>query len=139
MKGWAMASHESNYQRTYERNTALPVAKGENPGKKSTRTIDQTMSTATRGFVAQTDVPEKRFSQQLSKKVAERVIHIVDEVVALVLSVLSVALVYWIMKKVFLAAGIVEESFKFQAVSYVILFVELSLVLKFLWRQLKGQ
>ena len=75
----------------------------------------------------------------LFKIVADRVLAAFDEVVALLLSVCTVALVYWVTKRVLLLAGIEEESVKYKVIVYILLFIEGVLVLKFLWDRLRKE
>lgn len=66
-----------------------------------------------------------------------RFLEALDEFIALLFAVLSVALIYGIMRMVFILVGIEEDSFKFKSLGYIILFVEACLILKFLWNRLQ--
>ena len=99
---------------------------------QSTSAIQSLTSTTTSAPIV-----EPSFLNQLSKILTERFLHTFDELVALIFSIISVAAVYWVMKRILLLVEIDEHSFKYAAVSYIILFVEISLVLKFLWDKLR--
>jgi hypothetical protein len=67
----------------------------------------------------------------------ERFIHTFEGTVALIFAGISVAIVYWVVKKVLLFTGIEEYSFKFVLLGNILFFVEIVLILKFLLDQLR--
>jgi hypothetical protein len=85
----------------------------------------------------QESISQSTLLGRLGEIATKRLLHAFDDMVALILSAVSVAVVYWVMKKVLLFAGIEEHSFKFTALSYLLFFIEASLLLKFLWDRLR--
>jgi len=75
----------------------------------------------------------------LFKIFTDRVSDAFDELLGLLLAVCSVALVYWVTKKVLLLAGMGEESVKYKVITHILLFIEGVLVLKFLWEKLRKE
>lgn len=79
------------------------------------------------------------FRSRIVEIVYSRFLENWDDFVSLALSVVSAAGIYWILKKVFPLVGIGEKDFAFEALHYILIFVEVSLILNFLWRKIRGQ
>jgi hypothetical protein len=71
---------------------------------------------------------------QVFRIIINRFLEQFDEAVALTLAVCSLALVYWVTKKVLVFSGIEEHSLKFKVIVALVMFVESGvLVLKLFW------